>query len=83
MLLGLGAGLFFTRGSLELMGHANSSEDVVLFVSFCGRLVAILFCVYCVAVAILIVSKPFCPIGLPNLWGWINDLPITRRFNAT
>ncbi|QQU05949.1 hypothetical protein I6I87_07490 [Moraxella osloensis] len=34
VLLGLGAGLFFTRGSLELMGRNNSSEDVVLFVSF-------------------------------------------------
>ncbi len=34
VLLGFGAGLFFTRGSLELMGKLNSSEDVVLFVSF-------------------------------------------------
>lgn len=34
ILLGFGAGLFFTRGSLELMGHINSSEDVVLFTSF-------------------------------------------------
>ena len=34
VLLGLGAGLFFTRGSLEFMGRNNSSEDVVLFVSF-------------------------------------------------
>lgn len=34
VLLGFGAGLFFTRGSLELMGRINSSHDVVLFVSF-------------------------------------------------
>lgn len=34
ILLGFGAGLFFTKGSLELMGRTNSSEDVVLFVSF-------------------------------------------------
>lgn len=34
VLLGFGAGLFFTRGSLELMGKLHSSEDVVLFVSF-------------------------------------------------
>jgi len=39
VLLGFGAGLFFTRGSLELMGHIDSSDDVVLLVSFlwaCG-----------------------------------------------
>ena len=34
ILLGFGAGLFFTRGSLELMGYINSSDDVVLLVSF-------------------------------------------------
>lgn len=34
VLLGFGAGLFFTRGSLELMGHLNSSNDVILFASF-------------------------------------------------
>lgn len=34
ILLGFGAGLFFTRGSLELMGKNNPSEDVILFVSF-------------------------------------------------
>lgn len=34
ILLGFGAGLFFTRGSLELMGHIDSSDDVVLLVSF-------------------------------------------------
>ena len=34
ILLGFGAGLFFTRGSLELMGHINSSDDIVLLVSF-------------------------------------------------
>ncbi len=34
ILLGFGAGLFFTKGSLELMGRNNSSEDIVLFVSF-------------------------------------------------
>lgn len=34
VLLGLGAGLFFTRGSLELMGRFNSSEDMVMLVSF-------------------------------------------------
>ena len=34
ILLGFGAGLFFTRGSLELMGHIDSSDDVVIFVSF-------------------------------------------------
>lgn len=34
ILLGFGAGLFFTRGSLELMGRINSSEDIVLFTSF-------------------------------------------------
>lgn len=34
VLLGLGAGLFFTRGSLELMGRLNSSEDMIMLVSF-------------------------------------------------
>ena len=34
ILLGFGAGLFFTRGSLELMGYIDSSDDVVLLVSF-------------------------------------------------
>lgn len=34
VLLGFGAGLFFTRGSLELMGRLNSSEDLVVLVSF-------------------------------------------------
>lgn len=34
ILLGFGSGLFFTRGSLELMGYINSSDDVVLLVSF-------------------------------------------------
>ena len=34
ILLGFGAGLFFTRGSLELMGHIDSSDDIVLLVSF-------------------------------------------------
>lgn len=34
ILLGFGAGIFFTRGSLELMGHKDSSDDVVIFVSF-------------------------------------------------
>ena len=34
IMLGFGAGLFFTRGSLELMGHIESSDDVVLLVSF-------------------------------------------------
>lgn len=34
VLLGIGAGLFFTRGSLELMGRLNSSEDMILLVSF-------------------------------------------------
>lgn len=39
ILLGFGAGLFFTRGSLELMGRIDSSDNVILFVSFlwaCG-----------------------------------------------
>lgn len=34
VLLGFGAGLFFTRGSLELMGRLHSSDDMVLLVSF-------------------------------------------------
>lgn len=34
ILLGFGAGLFFTHGSLELMGRLNNSESVVVFVSF-------------------------------------------------
>ena len=34
ILLGFGAGLFFSRGSLELMGYIDSSDDVVLLVSF-------------------------------------------------
>ena len=34
VLLGLGAGLFFTRGSLELMGRLNSSDDMIMLVSF-------------------------------------------------
>ena len=34
VLLGLGAGLFFTRGSLELMGRLNSSNDMILLVCF-------------------------------------------------
>ena len=34
ILLGFGAGLFFTRGSLELMGYIDSSDDIVLLVSF-------------------------------------------------
>lgn len=34
ILLGFGAGLFFTRGSLEIMGYIDSSDDVVLFASF-------------------------------------------------
>ncbi|WP_019519951.1 hypothetical protein [Faucicola boevrei] len=34
VLLGFGAGLFFTKGSLELMGRINASHDIVLFVSF-------------------------------------------------
>lgn len=34
IMLGFGAGLFFTRGSLELMGHIDSSDNIVLFASF-------------------------------------------------
>lgn len=34
ILLGFGAGLFFTHGSLELLGRMNNSEGVVVFVSF-------------------------------------------------
>lgn len=34
ILLGFGAGLFFTRGSLELMGYVESSDDVILLTSF-------------------------------------------------
>ncbi len=34
ILLGFGAGLFFTRGSLELMGHIDSSDNIVIFASF-------------------------------------------------
>lgn len=34
MLLGFGAGLFFSRGSLELMGNIDASDNVVIFVSF-------------------------------------------------
>lgn len=34
ILLGLGAGLFFTRGSLELMGRLNSSNDMIMLVCF-------------------------------------------------
>lgn len=34
VLLNFGAGLFLTRGSLELMGHQHSSHDVIVFTSF-------------------------------------------------
>lgn len=47
VLLGFGAGLFFTRGSLELAGKMNSSHDIVLFTSFlwavCGYFLLRLF----------------------------------------
>ena len=46
VLLGLGAGLFFTRGSLELMVVTIQAKTWFCSLAFFGLSVDILFCVY-------------------------------------